>query len=98
MAVQTGLRVKEIDESSLEDVWIAIEAFDMNRREEWEMVRVLSYNVAVFGNSDAKKIGTKQKFMPFPWDKKQKGNKFQEIIKRQAMKKALLESNKNASK
>jgi hypothetical protein len=97
MAASAGLKPKEVDESSLEDVWIVIEGYDNDKKEAWEMTRALAFTVAQYSYNGCKKSNPKQ-FWPFAWDKKQDGAKFQDIIKRHAMKKALLENNKNAGK
>jgi hypothetical protein len=78
-------------------VWIVIEGHEKKTRNEWEMVRAICFNVAMFGNSDPKKMPRKpQKFMPFSWD--QPG---EDILTAHARRKALrekLEKQQNADR
>jgi hypothetical protein len=82
----------------LEDVWLAIEGYEEKEKEEWERTRSLAFIYAQYSANGCKKK-TPQQLWPLPWDKKKTAAKYQDIIKRHAVKKAMREEiEKNARK
>lgn len=81
MAAASGLKPFETDSMAPVDVEVNVEGWEKNKRIDWETTRALCYNVALFGNSDPKKMPrTPQKFMPFPWDKEEKDMSRADVI------------------
>jgi hypothetical protein len=87
MAAQAGMKPKEVDECYLEDAWIVIEGAFENYKDSWERTRALAFTIAQYSANGCKKKSP-QELWPFAWDKKKTAAKYQDIIKRHALKKA----------
>jgi len=74
-----------VDEKSPGEIWICIEGHNENRRQDWEMARMISYYSAFSGNVNHKRFPkTFERFLPFQWDKEEKQVSKRDILEEHA--------------
>lgn len=106
MAAMSGLKPFEVDEMAPTDVWISVDAYELLKKDQWELERWNWYYTAQFGNRDPKKRFPRspEKFHPLWFDEKKpekgrsekiKADHARMVEKREAALKAMQEKNIN---
>jgi hypothetical protein len=67
--MKAGLKPHEIEDMHWRDFSLFVHAYELRERSEWERTRLLAYmQYLTTGEKTKKSI---ERFMPFPWDKKE---------------------------
>lgn len=67
--MRAGLKPNEIEDMHWRDLSLFVHAYELRERSEWERTRLLAYIHYMATPEKTKK--SIERFMPFPWDKKE---------------------------